>query len=670
MSLSQRSTAALAILITLLLGLFFAGQYTRNELVTTLDYITGPAWDTADGAMEATITIEREMLLLNQLFAGENIDIQQLKTAQTEAEEALNRLRLANLLDPQLITNIDSQLAQFHQAGNSLQASYKDYRSALATFDAHTVKFVAFSAIAEEEGDAAVESIAADPSYPISWDTGLAEKWQAADGGMEASIGFFQQMYFLARMTSDGVSESLQAQLNEAISFQREAVKEMLASGLFDNSAPAAYGVGSMAKIYQENLQQHVQLLNQVVVTLKNFQQQKIAYSQTSEQLLDHIGKVEEKADQQVEGRIAGIAEQQSAASATMMMILVGCLSIFIFVGYYVKTRVIKTLLEITYSLHQVANGDGDLTRRLTYNKQNELGDICRSFNSFSEKIAVIVQEVNTKSEQLAAGIDTCVNLSQRISQETASTANSASGVSKAIEQVQDGATEIARSCTHVAEETRQTESIVGRGKTEVSNTVRDTLSLVDVLDESSDLIRNLKAQADRIDRLVTVIGDISEQTNLLALNAAIEAARAGEQGRGFAVVADEVRDLATRSASSSREISEVIRTIVDSTHKAVDNMSTSAERARLSVAASQAAGVTLDQVLDHMKTVNEQIHTVAAAAEQQSQTLLGVTSDMGKMTGIAQQSSNEAIEAVNVNKHLSSLSQTLDQTMQQFKIG
>ena len=259
MSLSQRSTAALAILITLLLGLFFAGQYTRNELVTTLDYITGPAWDTADSAMEATITIEREMLLLNQLFAGENIDIQQLKTAQTEAEEALNRLRLANLLDPQLITNIDSQLAQFHQAGNSLQASYKDYRSALATFDAHTVKFVAFSAIAEEEGDAAVESIAADPSYPISWDTGLAEKWQAADGGMEASIGFFQQMYFLARMTSDGVSESLQAQLNEAISFQREAVKEMLASGLFDNSAPAAYGVGSMAKIYQENLQQHVQ---------------------------------------------------------------------------------------------------------------------------------------------------------------------------------------------------------------------------------------------------------------------------------------------------------------------------------------------------------------------------------------------------------------------------
>ena len=668
MSLSQRSTGALVLLIALLLGLFFAGQYTRNQLMTTLDYITGPAWDTADGAMEAAISIEREMLLLNQLFAGENIDTQHVKTAQTDAEEALNRLRMASLLDPQEVTNIDSDLAQFRKAGNTLQNSYKNYRSALAAFDAHTSKFVAFSAIAEEEGDAAVEAIAADPSYPISWDTGLAEKWQAADGGMEASIGFFQQMYFLARMTSEGVSAALQTQLNDAIAFQRAAVEEMLASGLFDNSAPAEYGIGSVEKVYKENLQQHIQLLNQVVTTLNDFQQQKIVYAQSSEQLLVHVSMVEEKADHLVEGKIDNIADQQSATSATMMVILVGCLAIFIFVGYYVRTRVIKTLLEITYSLHQVA--DGDLTRRLTYNKQNELGDICRSFNSFSEKIAVIVQEVNTKSEQLAAGIDTCVNLSQRISQETAGTANSASGVSKAIKQVQDGATEIARSCTHVAEETRQTESIVDKGKTEVSNTVRDTLSLVDVLDESSDLIRNLKTQADRIDRLVTVIGDISEQTNLLALNAAIEAARAGEQGRGFAVVADEVRDLATRSASSSREISEVIRTIVDSTHKAVDNMSNSAERARLSVEASQAAGVTLDQVLDHMKTVNEQIHTVAAAAEQQSQTLLGVTSDMSKMTSIAQESSKEAIEAVNVNKHLSSLSQTLDKTMQQFKIG
>ncbi|MDF1763412.1 MAG: HAMP domain-containing protein, partial [Oleibacter sp.] len=423
---------------------FFAGLHAQSNLNETLNYITGPAWDTADGAMEATISIEREMLLLNRVFAGKNIDTQLIKTAKVDADDALERLKAANLLDQELITGIDADLKEFRDSGIAIQTSYTNYQSALTSFNTHTAEFADLIAIAEEQGDGAVEALKNDPSYEISWDNGLAEKWQAADGGMEASIGFFQQMYFLALMKSEGVSEKLQAQLNEATAFQHGAVEEMLASGLYTNTVPAEFGSGSLEKVYKEYLAQHTQLLNQVVLNLNNFQQQQSLYDIASDKLMQQLAVVEGQADQQVENKVEGIAEQQATTSTTMIMILLGCLAVLIFIAYYVRAHVIKTLLEITYSLHQVADGDGDLTRRLKYNQQDELGDICRSFNRFSEKISTIVEEVNTKSEQLDAGIETCVSLSQRISKETAGTATSASGVSKAIEQVQDGATEIA----------------------------------------------------------------------------------------------------------------------------------------------------------------------------------------------------------------------------------
>ena len=668
MTLATRAAIFIGLMLLMLLALFAAGQTARTSLSDALAYITGPAWDTADGAMETSILIEREMLLMAEMYTRQSLNSDALTTNRRETTDTLQRMIDAGLLDSRLTDRISQDITAFRQSGNQVEQAYARFSAQKQRLDESAERLVSLSEAVEEQGDQAMEKLA-DSDISLSWSSGLEQRWMAADGAMEASIGFYRQLHILEKMISAGVSQPLKESLQEATSFLNNGRDSIVASHYLDIPAPAEFGDQSMALAYSQLVDEHNRNLSQNINSLTELQQALKRFNQDSSQLLQSLGEVEEQADQQVEGQTAALDSLRATTGTIMLSIMVLCVVTLALTAYYLHRKVLTVLHDVASSLSEISEGDGDLRRRVNCDQRDELGSIARSFNRFVEKITTLVQAANQSSDELGKGIQACCELSGSLSQEARQTANGSIDITTSLTQIEVSAADIARGAVKVADETHQTESLAGSSKQEMERMISINLSLQKELEQTSEQILALKDQVSGINQLAGVIADISEQTNLLALNAAIEAARAGEQGRGFAVVADEVRNLANRSAESSHQIADVISDVVSCTHKAVERMAGCSASAGTSTTVSQNAGATLNRIVEHMQVINSEVHMVATAAEEQSSTLKHVSGYMQEIAQTAQRSSKEADDMLTINNTLSQLTKTLETSMKHFRL-
>lgn len=668
MTLATRAALFIGLMLIMLLALFGAGQVARTSLNDALTYITGPAWDTADGAMETSILIEQEMLLMSELYSRQSIDSNALQTTRKEATDALQRMIDAGLLDTSLTSRISGDLNNFRQSGQQVEETYARFSRLKQAVDESAAELIRLSEIVEDEGDQAMEKLETS-GVSISWNTGLEQRWMAADGAMEASIGFYRQLHILEQMISQGTSQKLQDALLDATGFLTNGRDSLVASHYLDIPAPSGFSGNTMAAAYSRLVDEHNQRLRACVTSLSELQQALNRFNQDSEKMLSSLAEVEEQADQKVEGQADALAALRTTTATIILSIMILCVLVLGMAALYLHRRVLSVLNDVASSLHEISEGDGDLRRRIRCDRHDELGSIARSFNRFAEKISVIVQSANQNSAELGNGIKTCHKLSDNLSHEARNTASGSADITGALSQIEISASGIARGAAKVADETHQTETLAGSSKQELTRMISSNLSLQQELEQTSQQILALREQVSGINQLVGVIADISEQTNLLALNAAIEAARAGEQGRGFAVVADEVRNLANRSAESSHQIANVIGEVVASTQSAAQRMSACSASAGAGTAVSQSAGETLNRIVEHMQVINSEVHMVAAAAEEQSTTLKTVSADMQEIARTAQRSSDEAEQLLQINHTLNKLNATLDASMKQFRL-
>lgn len=308
MKIVTTSNLGLAILLSCTLGMGVVGWYGSQRLADLLSYVLGAAWQTADGAMEGSIELGNQSLYIQKMLRGMSLDEQELQQARTATTDAMRRVGEGRLIDDAAINTMNQQHQVYQQQQEQLLTLYQTFTRLDQALRASSERMSRLSTQLEVVGDGAVESLTQSPDQAISWNGGLATRWHAADGGMEANIGFLRQLYALEKMQSEGLTPAIQSEMEEATRFYREAVDAMLASGLFDVPAEGEFTGQSLATQYRALETEVQQLMVQWMAALGEYQRQLTSYEQSADQLKKLLVEVEAKGDATVEDQEIGRA--------------------------------------------------------------------------------------------------------------------------------------------------------------------------------------------------------------------------------------------------------------------------------------------------------------------------------------------------------------------------
>ena len=332
-----------------------------------------------------------------------------------------------------------------------------------------------------------------------------------------------------------------------------------------------------------------------------------------------------------------------------MIIIAVICFVVPAFAIIYARFLV-RPIKAIVTRIRDIAEGEGDLTQRVEDKRRDEIGELGGWFNKFVDRVDVIIGEVSGAMSEVASASTQIAASSEEMAGGMTDQNREIIQVSSAVEEMSASVIEVARKSGDAANNANEAGRVAESGGEVVEKTIAGMETISGAVSASAAAVSELGKRGEQIGQIIDVINDIADQTNLLALNAAIEAARAGEHGRGFAVVADEVRKLADRTTKATAEIAESIKAIQVETSGAVDRMNTGTEEVKVGVGRATEAGQSLQQIVASAKEVAGMIQSIAAAAEEQSAASEEVSRSINSISSIAkvaEQGAQQSAEAV-----------------------
>ncbi|EKO3583549.1 methyl-accepting chemotaxis protein [Vibrio metschnikovii] len=328
-----------------------------------------------------------------------------------------------------------------------------------------------------------------------------------------------------------------------------------------------------------------------------------------------------------------------------------------------------RDLLRVSKALEEIATGDGDLTQRLEPRSDDEVGQLANNFNIFVGNMHTMVSKLSEVSASLSSQSHMTAAHAEERSARIRMQQDEINMVATAINEMAAATQEIANNSEHTAQNSSEAVTACVDGSKQVSQTQNSILSLAKEVQVATGVIQELEEHGNQISTILSTIQGIAEQTNLLALNAAIEAARAGEQGRGFAVVADEVRVLSQRTHASTKEIQTMIEMLQGTTGKAVGIMNDSRMLADTSVDDAHSAAASLMQIHHAVERISDMATQIASAAEEQASVTSEITRNTVGIRDVSNDLAEEAHEAAAQAAELSQLSYQLDQEIRRFKL-
>ncbi len=365
----------------------------------------------------------------------------------------------------------------------------------------------------------------------------------------------------------------------------------------------------------------------------------------------------------------AKVQERMQGVVLSIVGIAVVVLLMIAAAGMLLANTILRPLNLMKANLDDIAAGEGDLTRRLTITSQDELGELAGSFNRFVDKIHGLVRQITEMTSQLTGLVNQVSDQAQRSDQAMERQRHETDQVATAINEMSAAAQEVAKSAQNAAVAAQQTDEEGQAAKRVVAGSIVKIHALVNDIRSSGVSLDSLQKDVSSIVSVLGVIRSIAEQTNLLALNAAIEAARAGEAGRGFAVVADEVRALASRTQISTQEIQGMIDRLQAGTQSAVEAMRRSSEAGDGTSAQANEAGASLDAMAQLIGTINSMNAQIASAAEEQTAVAEEINRSVHQIAVAVDSVADETQLGAQTSRSLADLGQRLGKLVGQFRI-
>ncbi|MHC6527072.1 MULTISPECIES: methyl-accepting chemotaxis protein [unclassified Vibrio] len=328
-----------------------------------------------------------------------------------------------------------------------------------------------------------------------------------------------------------------------------------------------------------------------------------------------------------------------------------------------------RDLGRVSVALEEIASGEGDLTQRLEPRSDDEVGQLAQNFNVFVGNMHTMVSKLSHVSAALSEQAKQTASHAEERSTRIRTQQDEINMVATAINEMAAATQEIAGNADNTAQSSTEAVTASKHGAEQVNQTQGSIQNLAEEVQVATEVIKELEVHGNSINTILSTIQDIAEQTNLLALNAAIEAARAGEQGRGFAVVADEVRVLSQRTHASTQEIQQMIETLQGTTAKAVGIMDDSRMLATTSVDDANLAAASLTQIQSAVESISDMATQIASAAEEQASVTSEITRNTVGIRDVSNELADEAHEAASQAAQLSELSYELEQEISRFKL-
>ena len=363
------------------------------------------------------------------------------------------------------------------------------------------------------------------------------------------------------------------------------------------------------------------------------------------------------------------MSAQRSTDLTGMIVVGLGIAGLGLLVIWLLAHGIARPLRQMVGMLDDIAQGEGDLTRRLSSDRADELGAIARGFNTFLSKLQAMISQVVVSVQKVSDSSEHTADIAIRTNQGVHKQMAEIDLVATAVHEMTATAQDVARNATHAAQAASNADQAANQGLEIVRNTSTSISALAEEIGRAVGVVQALARDSENINAILVAIRAIAEQTNLLALNAAIEAARAGEQGRGFAVVADEVRNLAQKTQQATEEIQQMIQQLQQGTRDVVQVMEDSQGKTEVSVQQAAQAAQALESITRAVSVINDLNTQIASAAEEQSAVAEDINRNVINIGQVANEVAGGADESSTASAELTKLAEQQRRLINQFRV-